>query len=127
MAGGSDALTFQVEGARELRRALRGMTDELRDLSRVHKQIAEIVRGQMASAAPRETGTLAGSLRASGTRTRARVQSTLIYAPIIHYGWPGRNIRPSLFGDHAREAAAPQIESAYRAGIDAIVRNAGGP
>jgi hypothetical protein len=117
----NDALTVQVLGAPELRRALRGMRDELRDLSRLHKTVAEIVRAQMANMAPRDSGQLAASLRASGTRKSATVKSTLIYAPVQHYGWAAHGISPTLFGDRAREASLGAVDAAYRSGIDDII------
>jgi hypothetical protein len=115
----------EVRGAPELRRALKGMTAELRDLSRLHKTVAEIVRAQMAQLAPRDSGALAASLRASGTRKSATVKSSLVYAPVQHYGWPGHGISATLFGDRARSASLGQVQAAYRVGIDDIIRKVG--
>jgi hypothetical protein len=101
------------------------MTDELKDLSALHKQLAGMVAERMAAIAPRDSGELAGSIRASGTRTAARARSRLIYAPIIHYGWPERGIEAQPFGDQARASLAGQISSTYEAGIAKIVDKAG--
>jgi hypothetical protein len=117
----ADALTVQVKGARELRRAFKGMKDELRDLSALHRAIAADVLASILGTVPRDSGDLAGSLTPKGTRTKAYVRSTLVYAPVIHYGWPRRGIAPNPYGDRGRAAARGSIERAYRDGIAKIV------
>ena len=44
------------------------------------------------------------------TVARARVRSSLIYAPVIHWGWPKRNIRPQPFVLDAALETRPGVD-----------------
>lgn len=113
-------MTFEIRGAAELRRALKGMKSQLDDLSALHREIAGTVHSAIVSQTPRDSGTLAGSLVPKGTRTKAYVRSTVIYAPIIHYGWGARGISANPYGDRGRSIVAGTIERMYRDGIGRI-------
>lgn len=101
--------TVRVEGARELRAALRkaglDMKDEIKD---AHRSVAETVISRarelcpvapadMTSAVP---GLLRDSLRPGATQTAAIARAgkkRVPYAAPIHWGWFKRGILPSLF------------------------------
>jgi hypothetical protein len=115
---------FEVRGGPELRRALRALEADLRDLSTLHKEAATVVRDAAAGEAPHLTGRLAGSLRPTSTRTRARVESRLPYALPIHYGWRRRHIAPNRFGDRAIAKTQSRVMKLYEAGIDRLLKKA---
>lgn len=86
-----------VEGRQELVRTMRAAGADLRDLNRANRAAADVVAPESAARTPRRTGTLAGTVRAAGTRTMAavRVGSRAVpYAGPILFGWPGHHIEP---------------------------------
>ena len=91
------APVVRVEGADRLRATMRAAGLKLRDLSAVNRRTAAKVVAASAPAAPRRTGALAASVRPQGTQRIAAARSTLIYAPVIHFGWPRHNISPQPF------------------------------
>lgn len=109
MAGRSSA-RIQVEGASELRKALRQAGDDASDLKQVHADVGEVVVREAQAIGPRRTGTLLGSGRATRNKTSAVVKfgrASVPYAGVIHFGWPAHNIAPNPFVydalDHRRQ------------------------
>lgn len=117
-------VTVKVEGARQLRSALKRAGAELGELTDAHREAAALVASAAAARAPQRTGRLAASIRPNASRTRARVAAggaATPYAGPIHWGWPARNIAESLF---VTEAAAELEEtwlSRYEAELERIV------
>ena len=118
------APAIRVEGGPELRRSLKQLGVDLRDLSALHKKIAADVCQVVEGTAPRTTGRLAGSFRPSGTRTMARARSSLVYAPVIEYGWPRHNIEGQKYAERALASSAPKVKQEYSQGIDKLLRKA---
>ena len=92
----------RVEGAKELRRALRRAENDLekKALKEAHAAGARLVAAAATQIVPKVSGTLAGSIRASGTQTKGIVRAgrkSVPYAGVIHFGWPRRNISPQPF------------------------------
>ena len=84
--------TVEVEGAAELARALRGISDGLDDLSATNTKAANLVAPVARRLAPRLTGALAGSIRAEGNREGAEVGTPISYGWPVHSGVPARGI-----------------------------------
>lgn len=100
---------IRVDGARQLRANLRRAGDDLGDLRDAHAAAARIVVG--GTIAPSRTGTLAGSVRGSGTKTASIVRAgskRVPYAGPIHWGWRRRNIEPQPFLTTAAAATEPR-------------------
>jgi hypothetical protein len=123
MASGA---TVTIKGGPELRRALKAAEADLRDLSALHRSIASDVAKAVASDAPHDTGRLAGSFRPSGTRTTAKVRSSLVYAPVQNYGWAEHNIEGRHFAESALASSTSGIVAKYRAGVEKLLRKAEG-
>jgi hypothetical protein len=113
-----------VQGGPELRRALKGLEADLRDLSALHRSIAADVVKAVQGTAPRQSGKLAGSFRASGTRTTAKARTSLIYAPVIEYGWGAHNIDPQGYAQRALNSSTSGIMAKYRTGVEKLLRKA---
>jgi len=80
-------LAVKVDNLQPLRKALRAVDkDALRDVQTVTKRAAEVVAVEARSRAPRRTGRLAGSIRATTSGARGIVRSPLPYAPVHEYG-----------------------------------------
>jgi hypothetical protein len=90
------APVYRVQGAKTLRRTLKKAGVDVQDLKDAHREAAEIVRAAAAPKTPRRSGTLAGTLKATGSQGIAKVTagtpSRVPYAGVIHWGWPRRNI-----------------------------------
>lgn len=123
MTAGPD-VKVTVDGARELRRAMKAAGEDLRQLTAVHRRVGSIVTAAAAAQAPRRTGRLAGSVRPSATRTRARVavgRASVPYAGPIHWGWPARNIEANPFIADAARSTEPEWTRVYRSEVDALI------
>lgn len=123
----------KVDGARELRAALKkagiDLTDEIKD---AHADVADVVFARarqlvpvapvsMTSAVP---GLLKDTLRTSGTKTAAIVRAgkkKVPYAGPIHWGWFKRNIKPSLFLSRAAAETEQAWINVYNKFIDDVV------
>jgi phage gpG-like protein len=69
---------------------------------------------------PTRSGALAGTIRASKTKTKAVVRAgyaSVPYAGVIHYGWPARNIPANPFLDQARAEQMPRILREFEAAL----------
>jgi len=116
----------KVEGGRQLRATLKLADEELADLKSIHLQVGNIVAGKARQLAPRVTGTMAGTIRASGTKTAAVVRAGFKRTPYAgpnNWGWPaGSPIHGAFSGDHWITQAAKQTEpqwlSLYVAGVN---------
>lgn len=121
-------LSMTLDGADRLQNALGQAQRDLSDLSPVHARAARTVRSSAVSRAPRRTGRLASSQRDSATATEAVVSSNLVYAGVIHYGWPAHNIHPQPWLTETAERTQSQWEQHYWDELDRIVDYcAGGP
>lgn len=121
-----DGVQVEVRGIREVNRALRQVDGHVRDLAILHKSIAAEVAPVASANAPRgPSGGLARSYKSSGTKARAAIVSRLVYAPVIEFGWPRRNIEGALPASQAVDSMAGTIERREREGIEAIIADAG--
>lgn len=120
-AKGSPAV--EVEGARELRRALRRMGERADDLTDTHRAAAERVETAAEHGAPKRSGRLAGSGKARATKTRAYVTfgTRLEYAAVIHFGWPAHNIAPDPFLYDALDDRRSEVVELYERRIEALI------
>ncbi|WP_104087265.1 hypothetical protein [Arthrobacter sp. GMC3] len=91
---------IEVKGARQLQATMRSAGKGLTDFTTPNRDAADIAARASAALAPVRSGRLQRTIRASGSRTAAIIRagnSTVPYAPPIHWGWPGRNIIPQPF------------------------------
>lgn len=116
---------FTVDGAKELRRALKQAGLDIQDLKDIHAQVAEMVKDRAIQRAPVRSGALKDSLRSSGTVSGAFVRAgnrRVPYAAPIHWGWRDRGIPANPFIYGAAEDTQANWEHAYLLGIEAIIR-----
>jgi hypothetical protein len=93
--------TVTVEGARQLRAAMRRAGDDLSDLKKANKEAADIAAAASAALAPVRSGMLKRTVRGAGTKTagiiRAGNNGRVPYASAIHWGrlwWPNAQGSP---------------------------------
>lgn len=101
------------------------MGGDLRDLTKANKAAAEVVAVEARNIAPRVTGHLAGSTRATATKVQGQVavgSSSVPYAGPIIFGWPRRNIAPNPFIYEALDDRRGEVEDVYHRRVDELIR-----
>lgn len=120
---------IQVTGAKELRRALKRMDADLKDLTRINKSAAEIVARTARERAPVLTGRLRNTIKVGATRTRGTVSAgnrgNVPYAGPIHFGWPQRNISPQPFIYDALDERRSEVVELYQTRVADLVTRVG--
>ena len=118
-----------VEGARELRKALKTVGDEAKaGLKDVNVEVAEIVARAAVTKVPARSGALRETVRAAGAQTRASVKAgfkKVPYAGVIHFGWPARKIAPQPFLYDALDARRDEVVDTYANGMADLLRKNG--
>ena len=123
MAAGRPAV--RVRGAAELRRALGNMEDGVKDLTRVQRDAADIVAQESRGLVPVGDGTLRGSIKSRASKTRSSVAAgrrSVVYAGVIHFGWPRHNIEPQPFLYEALDKRHDEVVKLYEDRVSALVR-----
>lgn len=120
---------IQVEGDREVRRALRRLGDAAKSgLRATHASAAQIVADEAGRIVPRRSGTLAASIRSAGQIGAGVVRAgraAVPYAGVIHFGWAAHHIEPQPFLYSAAGARADEVLAKFHADINAQARAAG--
>lgn len=112
-----------VVGLARLRRDLKAAGADLADLKEANARAGSIVQTAAAARAPRRSGRLAGSGRASRTVGRVSVMfggARVPYAGPVHWGWAARGIEPNPFIPDAAQATEPLWLAAYAADLDRL-------
>lgn len=102
---------FKVQGLTQVVRALQGMGLEVDDLKDAFSSIASEGARHAAAFAPVRTGRLAADVRGNRAKSKAVItagRASVPYAGPINYGWPRRNIAPSLFMQKADQVMQPR-------------------
>jgi len=119
VAGTKPAVTVDD---RETRRGLKRMGGRIDDLSVPDEAAGELVLAEARRAAPRKSGDLVDSLELVPSRPGVVVESRLVYAAPIHYGWPARNIEAQPFLDDAVATIGDDIVQPYQAYAGDLVK-----
>lgn len=115
----------QIDGLAQLRRTLRRLGVDVQDFRNANAEAARVVATEAAARVPKRTGALAGTIRpAEKSATRAIVRAgyaRVPYAGPIHWGWPKRHIRASLFITGAAADTEPTWVDKYMRDLEAMV------
>jgi hypothetical protein len=102
------------------------MDDGIQDFTRVGQAAADIVAGEARGLSPLgETGRLRKSIRTRASKTRSSVaagRQSVIYAGVIHFGWPHHNIEPQPFLYDALDKRKTDVFALYEKRITELVR-----
>lgn len=119
----------EIDGLRELQRALNRLDQDTRlAMKPTHQAAAEIVATDASRRAPKRTGRLARSVKASAVKTGGRVRigygggAPSLYAGPIHFGWPARRIRPQAFVYDALDPKRPEVLRLYQERMDELTK-----
>lgn len=112
-----------VDGADRLAITMRAAAADLADMSTSNRAVGEVVRARAASAAPKVSGRLAGSVRAYPARGEVEIASALVYAPPINYGWPARNIVAQPFMVNAVNDSRAAVVARYASDVGSTIKH----
>jgi phage gpG-like protein len=116
----------KVVGARRLRATMKRAGTDLTQMSDAHQKVGQIVISAAAPRTPRQTGRLAGSLRASRTRASAVVRSSVVYAGVQEFGWPAHGIEERAFVRGGAKASEPVWLAEYLRAVDRALKKVKG-
>lgn len=114
----------QVQGARELRRTLKRAGVSLEDMKDANAAAGNIVAGAGRVTAPRRSGSMAGTVRASRAAASATVRAggaAVPYANVIHWGWSAHHIKAQPWLSEAATSTEAQWTAAYEAGVEKVL------
>jgi hypothetical protein len=120
----TDEATVRVEGLDRLVSTMRKAGADLSDLKEAHAAAGRIVAGDAQARAPRSSGALANSVRASRQAKRAQVVAggaRVPYAGPVHWGWPARGIAARPFISQAAQATESRWVPVYLRDVKAAV------
>jgi HK97 gp10 family phage protein len=114
---------IKVEGLSELRAGLKQLDAKMpRELNKVAKASAEVVRDEAKRIVPRLSGRLQNSIKASGLAKGAFVRSGgLEYHRVIHFGWARHGISPQPFLYDARDNREAEVMEKFEREVAALV------
>jgi hypothetical protein len=118
------APVVEVRGAKQLRKTLKAAGDDLGDLKDVNQAVGNIVVQTASGMAPRRSGALAGSIRASRAAASVTIKAgsaRVPYAGAIHWGWPARNIAANPFLSNAATSTETAWVALYESELDKIL------
>lgn len=140
----ADDVSIKVEGALELRKALRKADADLpKELTAIHRKLAELVVRHALPNVPVRSGKLAASVKAQASqryaKTKAGTAKSVPYAAAVHWGEgtgninhrtgqyvgrPARNIQGRPFLWEAVNQLRPQVADIYMEEIEDLVNEA---
>ncbi|EQM78210.1 hypothetical protein [Microbacterium maritypicum] len=117
--------TVLIEGVNEVLKKLRDANASLNQMSDLMHSLGTTVVA--AANPPRDSGEVAGTLRAGRGKTKAVVRAGYArrgaYAGVVHYGDPHRGHRADPFLTDALKRSQSQVITKLTDGIDDILRS----
>lgn len=90
------AIEIRIDGSSRLVATLAAAAAKLADFSTPNSAAARAAASRAKAIAPKRTGALAGSIRASGTRRVGMITASAPHARPVHWGARGTPARPFL-------------------------------
>jgi hypothetical protein len=116
---------LELEGEAQLRQALEQTAAGLEDLQQANRDTSQMITAAARGTAPKRTGRLAASGRATPEPGAAVITFTVPYANPIHWGWRARHIAAQPFAQSAAEATQPTWLRRYEENIHSLIRKEG--
>lgn len=122
MAGG-----VEVKGAARLAATLALAGRELGRMDAANARVGADVATAARGYAPRRTGRLSRSITGrAGPNNSAEIVGTVVYAGVIHNGWPRHGIRANPYIKRAVEGGESRWVAEYKTEVDKILSNVKG-
>lgn len=119
------ASAVQVKGLRETVRSLERLGTEVQDLKDAFKRIGNIVVKEAQARAPKLSGALAGSIKASNTKNKSNIRAgsaKVVYAGVQNWGWPAHSITGMHYLDGAAAAKRQEVVHALDEELGSLIR-----
>jgi hypothetical protein len=113
-----------VEGGPQLSRAFRRFADRLDDLAPTHDAAAQPLLASARTAVPIVSGALLDTLRVEPEADGSAVvagSDQVLYAGVIHFGWPDRNIDAQPYMPDS-DADATDVAAVYIDKVNDLMR-----
>ncbi len=98
----------EIVGVARFDQTLDAAAEAIDNMERAIEATNTLIAADARRRAPRLSGRLASSITTGAEKNQALIGSDLVYAPVIHWGWPARGISPSLFLVEAAEQTRSQ-------------------
>lgn len=118
----------EIEGLRELRKALKETGDDLADLREANRSAGELVVHEAWRHVPVRSGALRDTIRTAAQLGFALVRSgtaRVPYAGPIHFGWAAHGIEPNPFLYDAVDARQQEVVDTYWRSLGHIIEDKG--
>lgn len=125
---GGPETRLRVTGLRTTFRALQEAGASAEDLKDLMAVLGGIIVQDATPRARRDSGAMAGTIRAGRGKTKAVVRAggrRVPYAGVQHYGWPDRGIEPNTFLTDAIRSQRGAVLAALDDGISDLLKDAG--
>lgn len=111
----------EVEGLTTFRATLKVAARRIEDMSDPSKRTAAFLGARGRADAPRRTGRLAASVRGSGDRNEAVVESGLAYANRTHWGYARYHQRPQPWLVEGRDDTETTWVKHYEDRVETVI------
>jgi hypothetical protein len=115
---------IRVQGARELRGALKRAGLSLADLKAANAKVAAMVAGLSRPRAPRRSGRLASTGRGNTAVSKATVlygNAAVVYGGPLHWGWPAHPIAANPWVSETAQDSESQWLPVIAGALDDLV------
>ena len=122
------AVEVRIDGSSRLAATLAAAARDLADFSTPNKAAARAAASRAKSIAPKRTGALASSIRATGNRRVGMITagSGIGYARPVHWGAPGRGIPARPFLSIAAQGTEGTWIQTYEQHVDDVLSDVKG-
>ena len=123
----SEGGSIRVEGGRKLRSTLRKAGADMKDLTRLHRRVGEIILPRavaLAPVGPSAGGHIKNNIRATAAQRHSTIRAggkARPYGPAVHWGWRAHGITAQPWISQAAQQTEPQWSSEFMDGIETIL------
>lgn len=119
--------SLHVEGGARLRRTLRKAGADMKDLTRLHRRVGDIILPRakaLAPVGPEAGGHIKNTIRATAAQRHSTIRAggkTRPYGPAVHWGWRAHGITANPWISQAAQDTEPAWSNEFMTGIEKIL------
>lgn len=119
-------MKLNAKGLRTAASQFRAAGVDMQQLKGAYKKMAGVVKTNVGHVVPVKNGDLKRTIRASATQKSGVVRAgtkKVVYAGVINYGWPKRNIKAQNFMQNGLAMSEAEVISLYAQAIDDALKS----
>lgn len=123
-----EGMRIEIDGLNQTLRALSKAGADAENMRELMHSVGNIIVAGAQAHIPVRTGALSASLRAGRGKTKAVVRAgraLVPYAGVIHYGYPARNIAPTMFLVKSMRANQQAVIERLNEGLNDLLKKNG--